>query len=120
MAGTQVVYAFRGDSYWMDSKTNTKSPNLFARHTKTGVLMQLTNIGSGGSTAVGNFNRSAASINPQTQNGWLQQQQLDLFEVLKERKDKREQRANYIRNNRIWIHYQFKYQHQSGQCFGQI
>ena len=102
-----MVYAFRGDIYWTDIKTNktirvtqteeqennpsfimneewivfTKSPNLFAWHTKTGVLMQLTNIGSGGSTTVGNFNRSAAMINSQTQDGWLQQQQLDLFEV---------------------------------------
>ncbi|MDP1972176.1 MAG: prolyl oligopeptidase family serine peptidase [Sediminibacterium sp.] len=127
LAGTQMVYAFRGDIYWTDIKTNktirvtqteeqennpsfimneewivfTKSPNLFAWHTKTGVLMQLTNIGSGGSTTVGNFNRSAAMINSQTQDGWLQQQQLDLFEVLKERKDKREQRANYVRNNRM-------------------
>ena len=129
LSGTQVVYAFRGDIYWMDIKTNktirvtqteeqennpsfimndewivfTKSPNLFAWHTKTGVLMQLTNIGTGGSTTVGNFNRSAATINPQSQDGWLQQQQLDLFEVLKERKDKREQRANYVRNNRMVI-----------------
>ncbi len=127
LAGTQMVYAFRGDIYWTDIKTNktirvtqteeqennpsfimndewivfTKSPNLFAWHTKTGVLMQLTNIGSGGSATVGNFNRSAASINTQSQDGWLQKQQLDLFEVLKERKDKREQRANYVRNNRI-------------------
>lgn len=127
LAGTQMVYAFRGDIYWTEIKTNktirvtqteeqennpsfimndewivfTKSPNLFAWHTKTGVLMQLTNIGSGGSATAGNFNRSAASINTQTQDGWLQKQQLDLFEVLKERKDKREQRANYVRNNRI-------------------
>lgn len=127
LTGTQMVYAFRGDIYWTEIKTNktirvtqteeqennpsfimndewivfTKSPNLFAWHTKTGVLTQLTNIGSGGSVAVGNFNRSAATINTQTQDGWLQQQQLDLFEVLKERKDKREERANYLRNNRI-------------------
>ena len=127
LSGTQMVYALRGDIYWMDIKTNktirvtqteeqennpsfilndewivfTKSPNLFAWHTKTGVLMQLTNIGAGGSTTVGNFNRAAASINTQTQDGWLQQQQLDLFEVLKERKDKREERANYVRNNRM-------------------
>lgn len=127
LAGTQMVYAFRGDIYWTDIKTNktirvtqteeqennpsfimndewivfTKFPNLFAWHTKTGVLMQLTNIGSGGSATVGNFNRSAASINTQTQDGWLQKQQLDLFEVLKERKYKREQRANYVRNNQI-------------------
>lgn len=127
LAGTQMVYAFRGDIYWTEIKTNktirvtqteeqennpsfimndewivfTKSPNLFAWHTKTGVITQLTNIGSGGSVAVGNFNRSAATINTQTQDGWLQQQQLDLFEVLKERKDKREERANYLRNNRI-------------------
>lgn len=127
LTGTQMVYAFRGDIYWTEIKTNktirvtqteeqennpsfimndewivfTKSPNLFAWHTKTGVLTQLTNIGSGGSVAVGNFNRSAATINTQTQDGWLQQQQLDLFEVLKERKDKREERAYYLRNNRI-------------------
>lgn len=127
LTGTQMVYAFRGDIYWTEIKTNktirvtqteeqennpsfimndewivfTKSPNLFAWHTKTGVLTQLTNIGSGGSVAVGNFNRSGATINTQTQDGWLQQQQLDLFEVLKERKDKREERANYLRNNRI-------------------
>ena len=127
LAGTQMVYGFRGDIYWTDIKTNktirvtqteeqennpgfilndewivfTKSPNLFAWHTKTGVLMQLTNIGSGGSVAVGNFNRPAATINSQNQDGWLQQQQLDLFEVLKERKDKREQRTNYVRNNRM-------------------
>lgn len=127
LTGTQMVYAFRGDIYWTEIKTNktirvtqteeqennpsfimndewivfTKSPNLFAWHTKIGVLTQLTNIGSGGSVSVGNFNRSAATINTQTQDGWLQQQQLDLFEVLKERKDKREERTDYLRNNRI-------------------
>lgn len=126
-AGTQMVYGFRGDIYWTEVKTNkttrvtqteeqefnpsfilndewiafNKSGNIFAWHTKSGILMQLTNIGSGGSTAAGNFNRSSAPINTQTQNGWLQQQQLDLFEVLKERKEKRDLRNEYLSKNRI-------------------
>lgn len=126
-AGTQMVYGFRGDIYWTDVKTNkttrvtqteeqefnpsfilndewiafNKSGNIFAWHTKSGVLMQLTNIGSGGSTTGGNFNRSSAPINTLTQNGWLQQQQLDLFEVLKERKEKRDLRNEYLAKNRI-------------------
>ncbi len=126
-AGTQMVYGFRGDIYWTEVKTNkttrvtqteeqefnpsfilndewiafNKSGNIFAWHTKSGVLMQLTNIGSGGSTTGGNFNRSSAPINTLTQNGWLQQQQLDLFEVLKERKEKRDLRNEYLAKNRI-------------------
>ena len=126
-AGTQIVYGFRGDIYWTDVKTNkttrvtqteeqefnpsfilndewiafNKSGNLFAWHTKSGVIMQLTNIGSGGSVTAGSFNRPSGSINTQTQDGWLQQQQLDLFEVLKERKEKRDLRNEYIRKNRI-------------------
>lgn len=127
LAATQMVYAFRGDIYWTDIKANktirvtqteeqennpsfilndewivfNKASNLFAWHTKTGVLMQLTNIGSGGGTTVGNLSRAAASTDTQTQDGWLQQQQLDLLEVLKERKDNRELRNNYVRNNRM-------------------
>ena len=107
MAGTQKVYAFRGDISWTDVKLNktirvtqteetehnpsfiknaewivfTKSPNLFAWHTKTGVITQLTNIGSGGSATVGNINRAAASINLQTQDGWLEQQQMSLIHI---------------------------------------
>ncbi|MBS4065742.1 MAG: DPP IV N-terminal domain-containing protein, partial [Chitinophagaceae bacterium] len=126
-AGTQMVYGFRGDIYWTEIKTNkttrvtqteeqefnpsfilndewiafNKSGNLFGWHTKSGVLMQLTNIGSGGSSTGANFNRSSGSINTQTQDGWLQQQQLDLFEVLKERKEKRDLRNEYLRKNRI-------------------
>lgn len=127
VAGTQMVYGFRGDIYWTEIKTNkttrvtqteeqefnpsfilndewiafNKSGNIFAWHTKSGVLMQLTNIGSGGSSTGANFNRSSGSINTQTQDGWLQQQQLDLFEVLKERKEKRDLRNEYLRKNRI-------------------
>ncbi|MFX7701365.1 DPP IV N-terminal domain-containing protein, partial [Acinetobacter baumannii] len=70
VAGTQMVYVFRGDLYWVDIKTNktlrvtqteevesspkfimndewiaySKNNNLFGWHTKTGITLQLTNI----------------------------------------------------------------------------
>ncbi|MBR2648731.1 MAG: S9 family peptidase [Sediminibacterium sp.] len=90
----------------------SKNNNLFGWHTKTGITLQLTNItrsaetvaatafagGRGGSG--GNFQRppgaptagGANTASTQTQDGWLQQQQLSIFQVLKERKDKREKR----------------------------
>jgi dipeptidyl aminopeptidase/acylaminoacyl peptidase len=84
-SNTQLVYAYRGDIYLLDVKTNkalrltqteeaesnptfirndewigyTRNQNLFAWNTKTGVTEQLTNIVRGGETAVtvqaGNF-----------------------------------------------------------------
>jgi dipeptidyl aminopeptidase/acylaminoacyl peptidase len=139
-AGTQMVYVYRGDLYWVDIKTNktlritqteefesspkfivndewiayNKNQNLFGWNTKTGITLQLTNITRGAETVVaaafagarggagfgggggGNFQRPPATgtsnASALTQDGWLQQQQLAMFQVLKERKDKREKR----------------------------
>ncbi len=106
-----------------------KNQQLFGWNTKTGVTQQLTNItrsaettaapafggrgagggftgntGGGFSGNAGGFNRNNAAANSGasalTQDGWLQQEQLALFEVLKERKQKRDQRNDFTKANR--------------------
>lgn len=140
-SNTQLVYAYRGDLFWVDLKTNktvritqteetessprfilqdewivfTKNQNLFGWHIRSGITQQLTNlVRSSESAATSAFQGRAAGpasmlMNRQqsrntaaayTQDGWLQQQQLSLFEVLKDRKDKRDQRDAFLKTNR--------------------
>ncbi|MES2003738.1 MAG: alpha/beta fold hydrolase [Bacteroidota bacterium] len=148
---TQMVYAYRGDLFLVDVKTNkttritqteefesapkfimkdewvvyTRNQNLYGWHTKTGTTLQLTNITRGTETAVtaapafgGGGNRggggggfgggargggaagNTGSVGIGSQEQWLQQQQLDLLQVLKERKQKREARTAFLKQNK--------------------
>ncbi|MCW3088915.1 MAG: dipeptidyl peptidase, partial [Sediminibacterium sp.] len=99
----------------------TRNQNLYGWNTKTGVTVQLTNItrgtesaaapaqgarGGGGGFGGGGFGGQArtgdatASRSTGTQEVWLQQQQQDLFQVLRERKQKKDLRDAYIKANK--------------------
>ncbi len=101
-----------------------KNQNLFGWNTKTGITVQLTNITRGAETsatvafvggrgnggggfnggAVGQITRPPAQNNTAavtTQDGWLQQEQLALFSVLNERKEKRDQRDAFNKANKF-------------------
>lgn len=91
-----------------------RSQNLYGWNTKTGITKQLTNItrgtetasappvGGGGNRGGGGGNRGGATsiTGGGTQEQWLQQQQLDMFQVLKERKEKRDKRTAFLKDNR--------------------
>ncbi|MEN9685749.1 MAG: hypothetical protein RLZZ28_1535 [Bacteroidota bacterium] len=97
-----------------------RSQNLYAWNTKTGITVQLTNItrgaenaapaaagagGGGGQRGGGGFGgggqrAAAASIGAGNQEQWLQQDQLRLFQVLKERKQKRDDRTAFQKENK--------------------
>ncbi|MBW0162630.1 MAG: S9 family peptidase [Sediminibacterium sp. Gen4] len=92
-----------------------RNQNLFAWHTQNGSTLQLTNISRGTETAVTAMplsGRGAAQLGGarnvapaiaalvQSQEQWLRDQQLDLFTVLKERKEKRDARTEFLRANR--------------------
>ena len=102
----------------------TRSQNLYAWNTKTGSTMQLTNItrgtetvaaptpsfaggggrggfgggGGGGARGAAAGGGNAVSIGSQDQ--WLQQQQLETMQVLKERKQKRELRTAFLKEHK--------------------
>jgi dipeptidyl aminopeptidase/acylaminoacyl peptidase len=107
----------------------TRSQNLYGWNTKNGALLQLTNItrGNEGAAAAnpafgrggggqqgqglgaqqGGGNRGGGTTGTLQRNAevmgqdqWLLQQQTDLFQVLKERKDKRDQRTAFLRSHR--------------------
>jgi dipeptidyl aminopeptidase/acylaminoacyl peptidase len=93
-----------------------RNQNLYAWHTQNGSTLQLTNISRGPETAVTAVplggGRSGAQLGggrnavpaiaalTQSQEQWLRDQQLDLFSVLKERKEKRDARTEFLRTNR--------------------
>lgn len=92
-----------------------RNQNLYAWHTQNGSTLQLTNISRGTETAVTAVpfaGRGAAQLGgarntvpaiaalAQSQEQWLRDQQLDLFSVLKERKEKRDARTEFLRANR--------------------
>ena len=92
-----------------------RNQNLYAWHTQNGSTLQLTNISRGTETAVTAVpfgGRGAAQLGgarntvpaiaalTQSQEQWLRDQQLDLFSVLKERKEKRDARTEFLRANR--------------------
>lgn len=158
-SNTMMVYAYRGDLYLSDLKTNkttritqteefesqprfiqkdesiayNRNQNLYAWNLKTGVTIQLTNITRGAETAIaaaggaggfgggggqgrggggGGFGggqgqgggaagarggATGGAVSGGTQEQWLQKQQLEIFQVLKERKQKRDQRNAFLR-----------------------
>lgn len=93
-----------------------RNQNLYGWNTATGVTLQLTNITRGTETPITpapimgrgfqvggtpmNVPRPMVGGQTQSQDQWLQKQQLDLFEVLKERKERRDARADFLRINR--------------------
>ncbi len=101
-----------------------RNQNLFGWNTQTGITLQLTNItrgtetvaispvitgggrggfgggGFGGGAVAPQRTVSITTTTTQTQEPWLRQQQLDLFDVLSERKEKRDARAEFLRVNR--------------------
>lgn len=97
-----------------------RNQNMFVWNTKTGQTEQLTNFvrgeaGSGTTTSAaanafragGNFNRggnaqstTGTTARPITQDEWLQQEQLQMFDVLKDRKAKRDERTAFLKTVR--------------------
>ncbi|SJZ65211.1 S9 family peptidase [Sediminibacterium ginsengisoli] len=103
-----------------------RNQNLYAWNTKTGITVQLTNIrgggdaapaaagpafggrgggagfgGGAGATRLQENNRGGNSGgNIATQEQWLQQQQLALLQIVKERKEKRDQRTDFLRQHK--------------------
>jgi dipeptidyl aminopeptidase/acylaminoacyl peptidase len=105
----------------------TKNQNLYAWEIKTGITEQLTNIirsttaatpaatpafgggrgggGFGGGTrgggaGFGNAATVGRGAGGNQQEKWLQDEELSLMEVLKDRKEKRDQRAEFLKENR--------------------
>ncbi len=90
----------------------TKNQNLYAWHIQEGITLQLTNIVRGTETPASsgaprvpfiNNNRGTnAGLNTgaATQDQWLRDQQLDLFQVLRERKAMRESRTEFNKTHR--------------------
>ncbi|WP_428664623.1 prolyl oligopeptidase family serine peptidase [Runella sp.] len=113
---TQKLFVKDGDLYWTDVKTgqtrqltNTvepesnvtfssddskaifrRGPNLFSLHLITGELIQLTNFLPG-------TKKAEAAANEQDK--WLKKDQLALFEVLKERADKKKEADKIAKSN---------------------
>lgn len=91
-----------------------RNQNLFAWHTENGTTLQLTNISRGNETATaapsgtrgsqasggrGGATPAIATLT-RSQEQWLRDQQQDLFAVLKERKEKRDARIEFLRANK--------------------
>jgi dipeptidyl aminopeptidase/acylaminoacyl peptidase len=119
----QLVYAYRGDIYLFDVKSNktlrvtqtadvesnplftrndewiayTRSQNLFAWNTKSGITEQLTDIRTAANAPQGNRPPVARGS---FQDEWLQQEQLRLFDVLRSRKAKRDERSAFLKTVR--------------------
>lgn len=136
---TQITYAFRGDIYWLDVKTNKttritqteetesnprfikndtwivylRNQNLFGWNMQTGSTQQLTNFTKGsdvpaapaatgfgrgnGNTGRGALAATAAAGNTNAQEQWLQNEQLQLMQVIKERKQKKDAREAFLK-----------------------
>lgn len=118
---TQRVYTYKGDLFWVDVKTGQtkqitqteeiesspkfilndewisfqRNQNIYAWHLTTGVIQQLTNFvkGSGGSSR-----RTEPSAKQVGQEPWLTDQQLALFQVLRDRKAKRDARVDFLKS----------------------
>lgn len=93
----------------------TRNQNLFGWNTKTGITRQITNFSRGtettsppASTGRGGFGGLARTENTGaktvmaagSQDQWLQQNQLALSQILRERKQKREQHDLFLKNNK--------------------
>ena len=109
---------FVGKDEWI---VYTRNQNLYGWNTKSGITLQLTNITRGAETAApvafaggqrggggGGFGGGArggaagggGAIGAGSQEQWLQQQQLQLFDVLKDRKKKKDARDAFLKSNR--------------------
>jgi dipeptidyl aminopeptidase/acylaminoacyl peptidase len=84
-----------------------RNQNLFAWDITTGETLQLTNLKSGEATAALPAGRQRGGANPPARTGstdtnqqeeWLKNNQLQYFQVLKERKEKREQGEAYTKS----------------------
>jgi dipeptidyl aminopeptidase/acylaminoacyl peptidase len=123
---TQLLYVLKGDVYWMEIATKstiritqteevefnpkfvkndtwivyTKNQNLYAWIPKDGSTLQLTNFSKGAES--NNFPTKNNSAKPSlnTQENWLQNQQLQLSTVLAERKNKRAARENFLKQQK--------------------
>jgi len=73
----------------------SRNLNLYAWDIATGETMQLTNLRTG---VDGNTRTTSLSLNPQEQ--WLKNDQLRYFDVLRDRKEKREETEAYIKSIR--------------------
>lgn len=89
----------------------TRAQNLYAWNTRTGITEQLTNIIRSGETAntvtTGGFrggniggNQQRGNTRGSGQDEWLQQEQLRLFDVLRSRKEKRDERSAFLKGVR--------------------
>jgi dipeptidyl aminopeptidase/acylaminoacyl peptidase len=95
----------------------TRNQNLYGWHIASGITQQLTNITRGAETVTapafgggvqrgggfgggGAARGGGATAATGTQEQWLQQQQLELLSVLKERKQKRDARADFLKQNK--------------------
>lgn len=95
----------------------TRNQNLYGWHRASGITQQLTNITRGAETVAapafgggpqrgggfgggGAARGGGATAATGTQEQWLQQQQLELLSVLKERKQKREARADFLKQHK--------------------
>ncbi|HEY1018277.1 MAG TPA: prolyl oligopeptidase family serine peptidase [Sediminibacterium sp.] len=95
----------------------TRNQNLYGWHIASGITQQLTNITRGAETVMapafgggalrgggfgggGAARGGGATAATGTQEQWLQQQQLELLSVLKERKQKRDARADFLKQNK--------------------
>ncbi len=93
-----------------------RSQNLYGWNSQTGITLQLTNITRGAESAPaptafsgfrgqggggrGGGQAGVARAGGNAQEQWLQDEQLGLFEVLKERKEKREMRTEFLKVNK--------------------
>lgn len=85
-----------------------RNQNLFAWHTTSGAIKQLSNFvrSGGGNTMTAMPSRRSEGASAPTaakgvgQEPWLINQQLELFQVLRERKAKRDARAAFLKNNK--------------------
>jgi dipeptidyl aminopeptidase/acylaminoacyl peptidase len=121
------VHSYRGDLYITDNKTGqtkaitqteeteynpafimsnewvayNRGQNIYAWNVKSGTTRQFTNISRADPMRGG----QARGVRPDsskmmTQEPWLTKQQLDLFDVLEERKSKRDRRNEFLKTNR--------------------
>ena len=121
------VHSYRGDLYITDNKTGlvraitqteeaeynpafilnnewvayNRGQNIYAWNVKSGTTKQLTNISRVDPTRAGQSRSAKQDSSKQlTQEPWLTKQQLELFDVLEERKSKKDRRNEFLKTNR--------------------
>lgn len=119
---SQLTYTYQGDVFWLDVRTGKTqritqtadqeaaprfirndewiayvcNQNLFAWHIQSGITRQLTHFTKTGDAGRGT-GRGTAEHAGNEQEQWLQQQQLQLLSVLKERKTKKDAREAFLK-----------------------